>query len=452
MTLAMGEHGLMQWYQRPSGSDWDPEIAVRSPAAERDGDRFVSLEALLARIGQGIAVSSAARGDVAVRLIGVSDMHPLLIGDGEVGYMDVSSIRRHLAIDGDVLISRVGRIGQVGCVTHATESLVPRAGLLVARPLRKRWGPAMAAALCTDHSRELLKGMMAGGRSASLTIEQLSAIPVPSPRHFDYHQVDELVDAAGELVRAGCEVLDRVRGEISMRLEGAPIELSKRAFTWVAEPAWLAGWGWSDVERYLLATRLRFQAGTLVQLGEMIDLGAHRASTVDAVGGARGLDSNEVRPDWYLALPTTKPANGGNEPSTRTTPMRHFEVDRECLLIPTVGDVTGAPVVIPEELAGSDRMPVAVPTYWLPLVKLAWPRALAAVLDHPFVRLQRQLAAAFSTVTHITREDIADLLIPVVSNDLWDRWETDLRQAHRNFIDADAKAKQAIAIAEGWYA
>jgi hypothetical protein len=74
------------------------------------------------------------------------------------------------------------------------------------------------------------------------------------------------------------------------------------------------------------------------------------------------------------------------------------------------------------------------------------------VLDQPFVRLQRQLAGAFSTVTHITRNDIADLLIPAVSDEVWDRWEAELRQAQRLFIDADAKAKEAITIAEGWYA
>jgi hypothetical protein len=132
-------------------------------------------------------------------------------------------------------------------------------------------------------------------------------------------------------------------------------------------------------------------------------------------------------------------------------PKRFFEVDLECLLIPTVGNITAAPVVLPGELVGPNRPPVMVPIYWLPLVKLDRPRALAVVLDHPFVRLQRQLAGAFSTVTHITRDDIADLLIPAVSHEVWDRWEGELRQAHRLFIDADAKAKEAIAIAEEWY-
>jgi hypothetical protein len=136
----------------------------------------------------------------------------------------------------------------------------------------------------------------------------------------------------------------------------------------------------------------------------------------------------------------------------RATPKRFFEVDRECLLIPTVGDIAGSPVVVPANLDGLDRPPVMVPIYWLPLVNLPWPRALAVVLDHPFVRLQRQLAGAFSTVTHITRDDIANLLIPAVSEEIWEQWETELRHAHRLFIDANTKAKEAIAIAERWYA
>ena len=131
---------------------------------------------------------------------------------------------------------------------------------------------------------------------------------------------------------------------------------------------------------------------------------------------------------------------------------RFFEVDRECLLIPTAGDITASPVVIPSERTEPGLPPVMVPIYWLPLVNLPQPRALAVVLDHPFVRLQRQLAGAFSTVTHINREDIANLLIPAVTKETWRQWETELRDAHGVFIEADSKAKEAIALAESWYA
>lgn len=442
-----------RWHQRPPGSTWDPALGVRSGAGERDGGRFVPLGSLLSSVGQGVFIGRAAEGDVAVRLIRVSDLHALLIGDGEVAQMGAGVVRRHLAVDGDVLISRVGRLGQVGCVTHATESLVPRAGLFVARPMNKGWGPAIAAALCTNHVRELLNGLLVGTRSASLTIDQISEIPVPSPRHFEFEQIDELVDAAGEAVRAGCEMLERVRGQLGMMLEGAPTEPTERTCAWIPEPAWLRGWGWSDVQRYLLVSRLRLRAGSLVRLSDVIDLDAARAKTVDVTAEMKGLDSDDIRSDWHLVLPASKPTTTKefSALTSRVAPRRFFEVDRECLLIPTVGNIAAAPVVLPSESVGPDRAPVMVPIYWLPLVKLARPRALAVVLDHPFVRLQRQLVGAFSTVTHITRDDIADLLIPAVSNEVWDRWEGELRQAHRLFIEADAKAKEAIAIAEGWY-
>lgn len=442
-----------RWRQRPSDSTWDAALAVRSGAGDRDGERFVPLDSLLSSVRQGVFVGRAAAGDVAVRLISVSDLHPLLIGDGEVAQMGASVVRRHLAVDGDVLISRVGRLGKVGCVTHATESLLPRAGLFVARPLNKAWGPAIAATLCTNGVRELLNGLLVGTRSASLTIDQISEIPVPSPRHFEFEQIDELVDAAGEAVRAGCETLDRVRGQIGMMLEGAPTEPTRRTFTWLPEPAWLQGWGWTDVQRYLLVSRLRLRAGSLVRLGDVIDLDAARAKTVDMTVAMTELDSDDIRHDWHLVLPASKlnTTEDSLEPTSRVAPKRFFEVDRECLLIPTVGNITAAPVVLPGESVGPNRPPVMVPIYWLPLVKLDRPRALAVVLNHPFVRLQRQLAGAFSTVTHITRDDIADLLIPAVSSEIWDRWEGELRYAHRLFIDADAKAKKAIAIVEGWY-
>jgi hypothetical protein len=239
-----------------------------------------------------------------------------------------------------------------------------------------------------------------------------------------------------------------------MVLEGAPTEPTKRIFTWLAEPRWLPGWGWSDAQRYLLVSRLRLRAGSLVRLGDVIDLGAFRAKTTDVDAGIRGLESDDLRPDWYLGLPTSKQGtrNDRDDVLSRATPKRFFEVDGECLLIPTAGDITASPVVIPSELTVPGQPRVMVPIYWLPLVKLPQPRALAVVLDHPFVRLQRQLGGAFSTVAHITRDDIANLLIPAVSEEIWQQWEAVLRHAHRLFIDAEAKAKDAIAIAERWYA
>ena len=73
------------------------------------------------------------------------------------------------------------------------------------------------------------------------------------------------------------------------------------------------------------------------------------------------------------------------------------------------------------------------------------------VLDHPFVRLQRRLAGAFSTVTHITREDIENLLIPSPPEDTWRSWETDLRLAQDMFMAAADLVRRAVATVEEWY-
>src|SRR5262249_27565669 len=161
--------------------------------------------------------------------------------------------------------------------------------------------------------------------------------------------------------------------------------------------------------RYLLISRLRLRAGSLVRLGDMIDFDAFRVRTIDVHAGIRGLENDDLRPDWYLGLPTSKPERSSERDETpaRATSRRYFQVDRGCLCIPPAGDITCPPVVIPANRSNVDSSPVMVPIHWLPLVKLARPRALAMVLDHPFVRLQRQLAGAFSTVMHITRNDIA---------------------------------------------
>ena len=161
-----------------------------------------------------------------------------------------------------------------------------------------------------------------------------------------------------------------------------------------------------------------------------------------------------MRPDWHLAIP--EPLHHQDDATTpeHTTSalQRFFAVDRECLLIPTVSNIVAAPLVVPAEVFNNVALPLTVPIHWLPLAGLRYPRALAVVLDHPFVRLQRQLAGAFSTVPHITRDEIASLLIPVVAEAQWDAWEQELRQAHSLCIAAMAKVKQAIAMVEEWYA
>jgi hypothetical protein len=126
-------------------------------------------------------------------------------------------------------------------------------------------------------------------------------------------------------------------------------------------------------------------------------------------------------------------------------------VAAEALLIPLVGDVGAAPVVVGNDLLGWAGGAVRVGLRWLPLTGFPYLRALAAVLDHPFVRLQRQLAATFSTVSHVVPGDVASVLVPGVAEEVWARWEARLGEAHAAFFQAVAVANGAVATVEGWY-
>jgi hypothetical protein len=127
------------------------------------------------------------------------------------------------------------------------------------------------------------------------------------------------------------------------------------------------------------------------------------------------------------------------------------QVRPEALLVPLVGDVAAAPVVISNDLLAWAGGAVRVGLRWLPLTGFPQPRALAAVLDHPFIRLQRHLAATSSTVSHLVQEDVASLLVPAVAEEVWARWEARLGGAHTALFRAATVANQAIATAEGRY-
>ncbi len=186
-------------------------------------------------------------------------------------------------------------------------------------------------------------------------------------------------------------------------------------------------------------------------LSEAVSFADHRASTevVERIPSFT-IDANDVRSDWYLALPEQQ-KSVGERATDENVLKRYFSVAEEALLIPTVGDITASPVVVPQESIDGGNSPLMVPTSWLPIVGLQHPRALAVLLDHPFVQLQRRLGGAFSTVPHITKEEIQELLIPAVPTSLLDRWEGLMRVAHNQCIHSIQLTKQAIATVEEWY-
>ena len=89
-------------------------LAVRSLAGNRDEGRFVPPDSLPKKSRQGFFAGGYGRGDFRVRTSLVSDPHPLLIGDGEDRELSAGSAPRHLAVDNDVVMAGVGRLGHVG--------------------------------------------------------------------------------------------------------------------------------------------------------------------------------------------------------------------------------------------------------------------------------------------------------------------------------------------------
>ena len=439
------------WSPRPPSSTWDPVQAMRWSTIAGGADRFVSLGTLLQRVRQGVFSGIIETGNVAVRMLRVGDINPILLGEGELHLLSDKLVQRHIASEGDVLVSRVGRLGLASCVTNASTPLVPRDSILAAKPIDSRWGAAIAAALSSNNAYGWMADRLTGSHAASLTIDQLNKTPIPSPSQFDFDSIHRLVDQAGLLMNEARKAVSQVRGEVGIELENAPTKSLSQLTFWLEDIAALRAWSWQDVERYSVRRKARGVIRGLHYLSEAVSFADHRASTeiVERIPSFT-IDANDVRSDWYLALPEQQ-KSVGERATDENVLKRYFSVAEEALLIPTVGDITASPVVVPQESIDGGNSPLMVPTSWLPIVGLQHPRALAVLLDHPFVQLQRRLGGAFSTVPHITKEEIQELLIPAVPTSLLDRWEGLMRVAHNQFIHSIQLTKQAIATVEEWY-
>lgn len=439
------------WSLRPPGTRWDPLYALQGLVFAKGDNQFVSLGSLLRSIRQGVFSGIIETGDVSVRMLRIADINPILLGEGELHLLTDKLVMRHIASEGDVLVSRVGRLGLASCVTNASTPLVPRDSILVATPKDTRWGAAIAAALSCNSARGWMSDLMRGNHAASLTIEQLNEVPIPSPLQFDFDSVHRLVEQAGLLMNEARKAVSLVRGEVGIELENAPTKSLSQLTFWLEDIAALRAWSWQDVERYSVRRKARGAIRGLQYLSEAVSFAEHRASTENLERiPSFTIDANDVRTDWYLALPKQQ-KSVGEQANTEHVLKRYFSVTEEALLIPTVGDITASPVVVPQESIDGANSPLMVPTSWLPIVGLEHPRAVAVVLDHPFVRLQRRLGGAFSTVPHITREEIRELLIPALPTALLDSWESRMRVAHNQFMHSVELCEQAIKTVEEWY-
>jgi hypothetical protein len=72
-----------------------------------------------------------------------------------------------------------------------------------------------------------LSQLSTGGRTATLTKEQLGTIPVPSPACYDFGQIAALVEQAAALAHAGRDFLEHVRGGV-----GCSSKTPQQPFSW----------------------------------------------------------------------------------------------------------------------------------------------------------------------------------------------------------------------------
>src|SRR3989339_45096 len=445
------------WSVRPAREAWDAAAAVRGAMVAPRSSGFVPLATLVTAIGQGIGSGRIADGNVAVNMQRSSDMQPIFLAGGDRQFVSEEMAYRHAVRPGDVLVARVGRQGRACCVGNEDVPVIPRGELFVVRPRVQAWGPVIAAALSTGAVKEWISHLPTGALMPTLTKATLGQIPVPKPGAFPYEELVERAWDAEGLVRSARRLRDSVRQRIGLLLEKAPATGSAQTYLEIRASDLPADWGWREVSQTWLLRQARRAVKGLSRFGDLIDHGSHRARTTLSGESPFVLRREHLRADWYLAIPEVGPAEkdaeqavaDGGEPAKKN---RADGVDRESLLIPVIGDIMGTPGVVPAEIVDRASSPLLVGTYWLPVVSPRYPRALAAILDHPFLRLQRQLAGSYaSTAPHIAREEIGNLLLPNPPESQWNQLENDLRAAQEQFLKASSMVNEVLEEVENWY-
>ena len=189
----------------------------------------------------------------------------------------------------------------------------------------------------------------------------------------------------------------------------------------------------------------RNRLNAFAPLYELPHLNIQRGGFLKAPAHVKRLDTSGFRPQWHLALPESISSGGdaGDKPG--------MVLDRQALLIPMVGNIESAPVVIDERLIAQAAGAVVVPVHWGVITDYPWLRSLAVVLDHPFARLQRRLAGVASTVAHLSIEAIKDLILPAVTEPQWVQWETTMETIHAKLIKAAGVYASVLKEIEEWY-
>jgi hypothetical protein len=444
----------LAFWTSASPARWDP-LHLSQATWLPSGKSWKRLGDYLVQARQGVSTRLTPEGDAPANLLRSADVFPVLQGRGTPCTVDRQVLQRHLLAPGDVLIPRVGGDVRACCIGRRQRPLFPSSETLVLRPSRQDWGPALAALLSTSAADSYVHTGTVGTGPPTLTVGLLQNMPVPDLDAEVAQVVARLAVEMEPLAQEGERRLDLVRQEVELLLEGAPGAPFPGRTCWVETLRIPGGWSWGEVcvERMQAEARRRCKATRLRPLAELLGKEPGRQPTAEAAGGVV-IDRQFLRPDWYLAVPPRQDTGTVSPPTTAgggQGPLLQ-KLQEEALLVPLVGDVAAPPVLITKDLLAGAGGVVQVGLRWLPVTGFRYPRALAVVLDHPFVRAQRQRAATGSTVSHLAQEDVGRVLVPAVDDVVWARWEGQVAAAHSFLVRAAQAANLMVLTAERWCA
>ena len=438
---------LNRWIGRPPAARWDSGYAVFWPERAYSIRDFIPLGENVREVRQGIFFSSFDADGVPVRVIRGADIRSMRLDSGEAGLLSGRLTARQAVSVGDVLLNRIGRQKAACSVTASSGTIVCRDSVLIVKPVAPEAGAVIAAALNSSSVQRWLAGLSVGFGTSSLSVEELCDVPMPKLNAAQTAQVHHAVQDAAELAERAMQRIELVRGEVGVVLERAPVDAVHDHAMYVSDIERLRGWSWQDAQRAIALEKGQKFIKSLRPFGELVNLKSQRGNGLDG-GASEGflVNASAMQRDAYLALPDRVSAE-----VITTLALALSVVDSEALLVPAAGNILASPAVIPQAWFDEHGSKVSVSGAWVAVAGARYPRALAVILDHPFLVLQRQLSSSHSTVPHITREDIAELLVPDVPEESMARWEELIVRAHAELMESKQQINQVLASAEEWY-
>lgn len=432
------------WQSMPSAESWSAADMVQQGTLCFETKGFVLLGGLCESIQQGVSARTIKDGELQVGFLRSADIAPPSEAVGNITAV-ADKLAKRLLRPGDVLMPRVGATGRADYVGSVSRPLLAGQELMTLRLKNPQYAPLIAAALSSKNVKAQITGLMAGSTIPTLTRDAIGRILVPDPQQPKaYHLLEELKASKASIAEAE-SALATTRANVDRIFENAPSDISADNFQWVTTHRMPPDWGWQNVLHHSVIKDGQNRLQAVARLGELPHLNLQRGGFLKAPAQLKRLSTSGFRTQWHLALLESVE----NESGAQT--KAGLVLDRKALLVPMVGNIESAPIVIDEDLIEQASGAIVVPVHWGVITDFDWLRSLAVVLDHPFVRLQRRLAGVASTVPHLPIEALKDLILPAVAASQWAQWETTMETIHSKLFSAAGVYATVSDGIEAWY-